>query len=84
MNDDFGYKSWMSNKYGDGIWNEISTDDQIYMFRSFGEEALSLLDNNKHFWNSAIDTMMEVIELQPLIDQSNKNRIQEIAKGLKK
>ena len=48
------------------------------------KKELDLIDNESKTWNSAIDTIMEVIELQPLIDQSNKNRIQEIAKGLKK
>lgn len=58
----------------------ISNDDQAYYSNGF----LKAVDNNATIWNSAIDTIAEVIELQPLIDRSAKDRIKEIVKGLKK
>ena len=62
----------------------IDEDDLFRIGNSFEEHIHSLLEHTKQTWNYAISTMEEVIELQPLIAQSVKDRIKEIAKGLLK
>jgi hypothetical protein len=59
----------------------VNTDDKIYWSKPINTD---LIEHNKSIWNDAICTMMEVIELQPLIAVHVKGRIKEIAKGLMK
>ena len=62
---------------------QIVLNDKIYMSDAFNQSISDSIAINQS-WNTAIDTMMEVIELHPLIDYSTKVKIKEIAKGLRK
>jgi len=67
----------MNNKYGNGdIFNK--SINEVHYSNYLAD------NNNTTIWNSAIDTMMEVIELHPLIDLSTRDRIASIAKELRK